>query len=123
MPVIYTKIAGTRYKNDDGSERQNFIAEAQVGEPLMLVPQLDNPFDEDAVKVLRLNGQQLGFLNTDLAMEIKSRLMKKIRVEAEIVEISGDAHKEVQIALQAYCISEVMQIKNFSYYMHMWYGS
>lgn len=87
----YTKVAGVRYQNDDtGEERQEIISRSFEGEKVMLVPDELNPFDPDAVKVVRLNGEQIGFLNTDLAMEIKSRLMRRLFVEASIKQIQEE---------------------------------
>ena len=104
LEPIYTKIAGVQYKNDDTKqERQKLIEDAKVGDFLMLVPQATNMHDSDAVRVFRLNGDQLGFLNTDLAMEINSRLSKKVKVEAKITAISGEGNeKEVHIEIQKY---------------------
>lgn len=87
----YTKVAGVRYQNDDtGEERQEIISRTREGEKVMLLPDELNPFDPDAVKVVRLNGEQIGFLNTDLALEIKSRLMRRLLVEASIKQIQEE---------------------------------
>lgn len=104
LEPIYTKVAGVRYENKStGKQRQDLIANAKTGDLLMLVPEVSNLFDEDAVQVFRLNGDQIGFLNTDLAMEVKSRLRKKIKVEARITAISGEGNnKEVHIEIQKY---------------------
>lgn len=104
LAPIFTKIAGTRYKNDGTNiPRQELIAKAKVGESLLLVPEPNNKFDPDAIRIFRANGDQLGFLDTDLAMEIKSRLQKRIKVEVKITAISGEfPDKEVHIQIQKY---------------------
>ena len=45
-----------------GPERQELIEELRRGEELQLVPEPENPFDKDAVKVLKLDGRDLGYL-------------------------------------------------------------
>jgi hypothetical protein len=104
LDPIFTKIAGTRYKNDDtGASRQELLAKAKVGEFLLLMPEPTNKHDADAIRIFRANGDQLGFLDTDLAMEINSRLQKRIKVTAKITAISGTfPDKEVHIQLQRY---------------------
>jgi hypothetical protein len=59
---FFTKVAGVTFDNDDGSCRQRVIARCSVGENLTLVPDPGNRFDSSAVKVVRSNGEQLGFL-------------------------------------------------------------
>lgn len=104
LAPVFTKIAGTRYKNDGtGVSRQELIAKAKIGEYLLLVPEPNNKFDTDAIRIFRANGDQLGFLDTDLAMEINSRLNKRIKVTAKINAISGEfPDKEVHILIQKY---------------------
>ncbi len=99
-----TSVAGVRYKNDDTKEeRQAIIKRCKSGEKLMLVPDELNKYDRDAIKVLRLNGEQIGFLNTDLALEIKARLQQRLRVDASIKEIREDKGiKEVYLELVKY---------------------
>jgi len=36
----------------------------------MLIPDPDNPHDENAIQVCRAYGEQLGFLNSELAPEV-----------------------------------------------------
>lgn len=104
LAPAYTKVAGTGYKNDDtGVERPKIIAQTKVGEMLMLIPDPTNRFDPDAVKVVRLNGEQIGFLDMDTAVEIKSRLERGSLVESRIVSIQGSKEKpEVLIEVQKY---------------------
>jgi restriction system protein len=59
---FFTKVAGVTFNNDDGSRRQTIIARCSVGEQLVLVRDPSNRFDAGAVKVMRSNGEQLGFL-------------------------------------------------------------
>jgi len=54
---FFTKIAGVSYEG-----RQQIIARCSVGESLVLVRDPRNEFDAGAIKVLRPNGEQLGFI-------------------------------------------------------------
>jgi hypothetical protein len=75
---------------------------------LILAPDFMNKFDRDAMKVLRLNGEQLGFLEADLALEIKSRLQRRTLVEAKISAIREGKEniKTVTLELQRYSVKE-----------------
>lgn len=91
LSPVLTSVAGVRYKNDDtGVERQSIIKRTKEGERLMLIPDELNKYDRDAVKVVRLSGEQIGFLDTDLALEIKARLNQRLRVDAKIKRISDE---------------------------------
>jgi hypothetical protein len=50
----------------------------------------DNPHDPNAVRVLRRTGEQLGYLQAELAAEIVSKSKRGYRFEAFITDISGD---------------------------------
>lgn len=54
---FFTKIAGVTFEG-----RQQIIARCSAGEKLRLVRDPSNPFDKGAIKVVRLNGEQLGFI-------------------------------------------------------------
>ena len=54
---FFTKIAGVTHEG-----RQRVVAGCRVGERLLLVRDPSNDFDSGAIKVMRLNGEQLGFI-------------------------------------------------------------
>ncbi|HEX4770474.1 MAG TPA: HIRAN domain-containing protein [Bryobacteraceae bacterium] len=54
---FFTKVAGVTHEG-----RQRIVARCSVGEELRLVRDPNNPFDAGAIKIMRLNGQQLGFI-------------------------------------------------------------
>lgn len=54
---FFTKVAGVTFEG-----RQRVIARCSVGECLVLVRDPENRFDKGAIKVMRLNGEQLGFI-------------------------------------------------------------
>ncbi|NME72180.1 HIRAN domain-containing protein [Flammeovirga aprica] len=99
-----TKVAGTKYDNEDtGVNRQEIIKNTKEGELLMLLPDELNRFDSSAIKVVRLNDEQIGFLDMDISVEVKSRLKSQSLVEAKILKIYKEKDNfEVEIALQRY---------------------
>jgi hypothetical protein len=54
---FFTKIAGVAHEG-----RQRIIPRCSVGEHLSLVRDPNNDFDPGAIQVMRLNGEQLGFI-------------------------------------------------------------
>jgi hypothetical protein len=57
-----TKVAGVTFEG-----RQRIIARCSDGERLKLVREPDNRYDKGAIKVMRLNGQQLGYIPQDVS--------------------------------------------------------
>jgi len=62
---ICTKVAGVTF---DG--RQAVVARLCVGEEIQLRREPANPFDPNAIRVERLDGHQIGFLNRHLAAQL-----------------------------------------------------
>ena len=54
---FFTKVAGVTFEG-----RQRIVARCSVGESLVLVRDPNNHFDKGAIKVVRLNGEQVGFI-------------------------------------------------------------
>ena len=61
------RLPAWRGDNDDGSDRQTIIKRCAAGEPLHLVPEPHNAHSKHAVRVVRANGQQLGYLPDETA--------------------------------------------------------
>jgi hypothetical protein len=64
---IRTRVVGVTFAG-----RQRAVAQLKVGEALRLRREPDNPHDPNAVRVERLTGAQVGYLNRELAARIKS---------------------------------------------------
>ena len=64
---FFTKIAGVTHRNKGGKSRQRLIAQCRVGEELVLEREPDNPVDQDAIRVLRVTGEQLGYIPAHVA--------------------------------------------------------
>jgi len=71
---FYTKVVGVTHENRDGRRRQDIIPCCHEGEQLEMVHEPDNPHDKNAIKVCRLNGDQLGYIRRELAEDIIKRL-------------------------------------------------
>ena len=57
-----TELRGVTHENEYGPNRQELIEALRRGEELKLVPEPENLFDKDAVRVLKLDGSQVGYL-------------------------------------------------------------
>lgn len=67
-----TQLRGVSHENDDGSARRDILRKCSIGEEVELIPEPENLFDANAVKVCRSNGEQLGYLPA------RSQLAKKL---------------------------------------------
>jgi hypothetical protein len=62
---ICTRVVGVTF---DG--RQAVIARLSISDEILLKREPTNPYDHNAIRVERLNGQQIGYLNRYLAATI-----------------------------------------------------
>lgn len=86
---FHTKVAGVSHRNDDGTSRQEIIADCVPLERLLLDHNEQNPHDPNAVRVCRQNGEQIGFLNAGLAEEAVRRSGQGYRYAAFVKNITG----------------------------------
>ncbi len=63
--VVTTKVVGVTFEG-----RQEVVARLQRGDRIWLEREPDNPYDRDAIKVSRENGEQIGYLNRHLAASL-----------------------------------------------------
>jgi hypothetical protein len=86
----YQSVAGESFSNPNGVSRQQVIAETELGTLVWLVPEPDNPYDPDAVRVFVDKGNgytgQIGYLprahnlGSDIAAgRVVAWLAKKVR--------------------------------------------
>lgn len=73
---FFGQVAGESHHNADGTSRQAIIPRCRVGELLRLEHEPDNPYDINAIRVLRQTGEQIGYLPRDFAAEVVSRSAK-----------------------------------------------
>jgi hypothetical protein len=63
--LISTRVVGVTFDN-----RQEVVSKLQMGDRLWLEAEVDNPYDPNAIRVSRSNGEQIGYLNRYLAANI-----------------------------------------------------
>jgi hypothetical protein len=90
---FHTKVVGVTHRNSDGTDRQKIIRNCRVFETLVLDHEEKNPHDPNAVRVLRGNGQQLGYLNAGLAEEVVWKSGQGYRFATFIKDITGGHRK------------------------------
>jgi len=85
-------VHGESFRNADGSLRQTILAGCVAGERMRLICEPDNPYDREAVKVCRLNGEQIGYLpyGDRMAETIRSRRP----IVATLWEVGSDGGAE-----------------------------
>ena len=89
---FFGHVAGESHRNADGSDRQVIIPRCRVGDLLVLEHEPDNPHDINAIRVLRQNGEQIGYLEREFAGEVVSRSAKGRRYHVVIAGI-GRPHR------------------------------
>jgi hypothetical protein len=91
---FYSKIAGVTRKNSDGTSRQALLAKCEEGEVLRLVREPDNPHDSNAVKVLTVAGEQLGYITATAAETVAREMDRGHQVRALITDLTGGTADE-----------------------------
>ena len=92
---IQARVVGVTFEG-----RQTVVSQLQVGETVLLVRDPYNPYDPSAVKVLRQNGHQIGFLDRYLAAELSSQLDHKSEpVKAIVLEITGGYYPGLKLGV------------------------
>lgn len=67
------KLVGVTRRNANGSNRQTLIRSCHPGEFLSLEPEPDNPADENAIRVCKREGDQIGYIPADTARIMQQR--------------------------------------------------
>ena len=78
---VVTRIVGVTFNN-----RQAVIARLTFGEEILLRREPNNPYDPNAIRVERQNGEQFGYINRCLAANIASFFDARTR------PVSGSVH-------------------------------
>jgi hypothetical protein len=87
---FFTKIAGVSHRNSNRTSRQAIIGRCHVGEDLQLVREPDNSFDSNAIKVLRSNGEQLGYIPaSNAASGLSRQLDRGDAIRCRISDLTG----------------------------------
>lgn len=93
LPII-TKVVGVTYEN-----RQAIIKKMRDGESLILQREPDNDYDKNAIKVIRSDGQKIGYLNKDLAVKIQQYFNDTKLLRADVMEIVGKSYKDFSLGV------------------------
>jgi len=101
------KVSGVSHDNDDGSSRQEIIKRSKVGDELEFI---HSPVkqDENAVKIIKKNGEQLGWVSKYLSTDLSQWIQSGKLIEGYIKEIlepdfySGNNYYGCRIIIAVY---------------------
>ena len=105
---IKTKVTDVKYKNNNGTSRQDLLKISKKGDQLFLVP-YPKDYNETAVKVMSSSlNEQLGWLEGNLSEKMFNEIKNGNEYKAEIAEIieTDEKHKSLE------CIINIKKIKN-----------
>jgi hypothetical protein len=97
---FFTTVAGVTFEG-----RQRIVARCSVGERLVLVRDPDNRFDNGAIKVMLLNGEQLGFIPEHVSRGgdssgLASRMDRGEKYECNISDLTGGGGKTLGVNIE-----------------------
>ena len=87
-----TKISGVTFPNRNGQNRQDIIKRCRNGEKIFLELDKDSDFT-GAIKVIRKNKEQLGYIPREINQKVGSYLNKNYSIEANITSLTGGTNK------------------------------
>ncbi len=111
---FYSKLAGVSRKNEDGRGRQEVIEEdLYEGLDLYLQREPENLHDPNAIAVYASTyGDQVGYLNGNVAAELAPLMDRGQLVTCEVSEITGDSGQTrgVNVQLTVYTLDETREM-------------
>ena len=97
-----TKVVGVTKTNSDGTNRQDILSWCAKG-VVDLVREPSNPFDENAIKVVtREEGEQIGYIERNLAKELTEKMNNGYEVMGRITAITGRRKQYLGCILKLY---------------------
>ena len=92
--VFYTKVVGVTHNNPDASSRQTVLKRLVPDQPLSLIREPENRYDQNAIMVCTPSrflrrARQIGYLSAELANEYARLLDAGGRIDARISEVTG----------------------------------
>jgi hypothetical protein len=84
-----TKIAGVTFDNPNGTSRQQYLRKTSPNELLLLKRDPENPVDENAIKLVKPNGKQLGYIPSKNAETLAPQMDNGTKFFAQISQITG----------------------------------
>lgn len=109
---FFLQVHGIYHRNADGSSRQKIIRSCGPGDPLVLVPEPENKYDPDAIKVCRPDGTQLGYVPSGHSSKLSNELAIgwTFRVTADqVFAADRPGHVGCRIRLDVLTMSEATQ--------------
>jgi len=96
-----TKVAGVSHRNKDRKSRQQIIRDScREGQRVRLIPEPDNRYDENAIGVWTEYGEQIGYLDANIARIAYDKHQVDSLV-AEIIGVrSGDEGHHCEVTLR-----------------------
>lgn len=93
--VITTRVVGLTF-----ADRQEVVAKVQMGDRVWLEREVTNPFDANAIKVSRNNGEHLGYLNKYLANNLAPYFDKYEKpVRGKVTLLTGGSFDDFSLGL------------------------
>ncbi len=81
---LVVKVKGVTFH-----ERQPYFDQIDVGDKVMLIPQLNNDFDENAVMIVDQEGRDLGYVPMANSKQVKEMLLANVEYTATVTAIVG----------------------------------
>lgn len=72
--VYFCEVKGVTHNNDDGTSRSEAIKLCAVGDAVKLIPEPQNPHDRNAIRVVLLTGQQIGYISARQAARFAGKV-------------------------------------------------
>ena len=86
---FFSKLAGVTHKQD-GVDPQRLLQRCRSGQELKLVRDPENQYDKNASKVCLPTGEQLGWLDRDVAArDLAREIDRGDRIKVVISEVTG----------------------------------
>src|SRR3990167_5914135 len=99
--MINTKIAGVSFEG-----RQDLVRNIKISDVLILSKQPDNKYDKNAIAILDLEGNQLGFIKRELASELAPAMDRGTKYKAKVSAITGKEHNNIEVNIIIYLEGE-----------------
>ncbi len=93
--IITTKVVGVSFEN-----RQEVIAKLQMGDRVWLEREPFNAFDTNAVRVIRNNGEQIGYIRRQLARSL-APLMDRLDspIRGKVYLLTGSRYDDYSLGV------------------------
>ncbi len=91
------KAVGVTFGN-----RQSVIKRLHRGDILQFVPEPDNAYDKNAIKILTASGEQIGYVSKDYNSNILRQLQCKKIAKVQVLDVTGDLYETKGVNIIVY---------------------